>query len=520
MTHRSNGAAAPFGGGNGAPFPAHGAGGNGAPFPAHGAGGNGAPFPAHGAVDGHGAADAAVDSEAPDGAFDPAAHPSPPDIEQALLAAVFLDPDAYARIAPWFHVDWLIAPHHRLIAGAMAALHAEGIAPDLAAVYDRLVDTGQIVNAGGWGYLEALLPYAVGGGHLEHYARLVQRRAWRRRVAEAGRRLATLADDPNLDDAALLARVERALTDVQRAPVAPPRALPDLLDEATADLLRAAARDRVPTGLRVVDARIGGMRRGDLVIIAARPGVGKSALAAAIALNVARAGGRVVFFSLEMSASSVVQRIIAAVGDLDLHRIATQPRADDVAAVAAAVQQVRPLPLVIDDTPTLTVADLRARALALAAQGDLRLVVVDYLQLLAAPDAAAERNRVQEVTAISRALTHLARDLAVPVLALSQLSRESERRQDQVPRLSDLRDSGAIEQDAGLVMLLHRPPPDDSSPRSASAPFVPVDVIIAKHRHGPAGTVSLLFAPHSLRFVDPAPPGVAGGAPPARRIPS
>jgi replicative DNA helicase len=520
MTHRSNGAAAPFGGGNGAPFPAHGAGGNGAPFPAHGAGGNGAPFPAHGAVDGHGAASAAVDSEAPDGAFDPAAHPSPPDIEQALLAAVFLDPDAYARIAPWFHADWLIAPHHRLIAGAMAALHAEGIAPDLAAVHDRLVDTGQIVNVGGWGYLEALLPYAVGGGHLEHYARLVQRRAWRRRVAEAGRRLATLADDPNLDDAALLARVERALTDVQRAPVAPPRAWPDLLDEATADLLRAAARDRVPTGLRVVDARIGGMRRGDLVIIAARPGVGKSALAAAIALNVARAGGRVVFFSLEMSASSVVQRMIAAVGDLDLHRIATQPRADDVAAVAAAVQQVRPLPLVIDDTPTLTVADLRARALALAAQGDLRLVVVDYLQLLAAPDAAAERNRVQEVTAISRALTHLARDLAVPVLALSQLSRESERRQDQVPRLSDLRDSGAIEQDAGLVMLLHRPPPDDSSPRSASAPFVPVDVIIAKHRHGPAGTVSLLFAPHSLRFVDPAPPGVAGGAPPARRIPS
>lgn len=449
-------------------------------------------------VDGIGGAalDATLSAAAPVDAAPVDAAPEP-EIEHALLAAVFADPSIYARLLPWFDPQDCVVPQCRIVATAMAEVVASGGIPDVVSVYDHLVATGRAEQVGGWAFLSRLIQSVTSPAYGELYARLVQQRAWRRSIADLGRQMVVWADDPSMHAPDLLARVDAAVQRTRRAPAAPPPALDTIVDQALDGLLNPTPTHLLPTGIAALDARIGGMRPGDMVILAARPGVGKSALAATIALNVARAGGPVMLFSLEMSAALVVQRMLAALSGVDLTRMPRTPR--DREALVAAAADLRALPIIIDDTPARRVADLRACVLG-APAGRPALVIVDYLQLLTVdPALATDRNRVQEVTAISRALTDLARTSEIPVLALSQLSRDSEKRQDPTPRLSDLRDSGALEQDAGLVLFLH-----PTAPRTPGG-TVPVDVIIGKHRHGATGVVSLHFVPSCLRFVDQSP---------------
>ena len=426
--------------------------------------------------------------------------PHATDAEQAVLGSLLIDPEAVEVVLPLLRPDDWYHPKHRTIYQAVVALHEQGTAVDFRTVVDALT-AAQLSAVGGDTYLASLLTVVPSSIHAAHYAETVRRCAVQRRLIEAAGQIAKLGYQET-DVAAALAQAESILFGVTQqtggrdfvllrdALAAALEATP--VNPTTGEITEVPS-GRLPTGFIDLDKLLGGLAAGDLLLLAARPSVGKSAIALAIAQHMAQHSlAAVAIFSLEMSAHQIAERLLAMQSRVDATRLRSgQLNRAELAQVVEAAHALGQLAIWIDDSSALRLPEIRARARRLHAEQPLALVIVDYLQLL----EAGGENRVQEVAAISRGLKALARDLKLPVLALSQLSRASEQRADHRPLLSDLRDSGSLEQDADVVLFLHRPDRYDEAAERGVA-----EVHVAKHRNGPTGMVSLYFDAPTTRF--------------------
>jgi len=390
---------------------------------------------------------------------------------------------------------------HGVIYGAVFDLHDRGEPADFITVSDELARRGQLEEVGGASYLTSLISAVPTSVHAEYYARIIERSAVLRRLIEAATRISSLAYEEAEDVDDVLDRAEQILFGISEHRVArdliPIKQLLsdyykriEYLSEHKGEIVG------VPAGLPDLDKILGGFQRSDLVILAGRPSVGKTSLALSMALNAAKKyHQRIAIFSLEMSCEQVVQRLVSAETGIDSQRLRLGLIEDDEwPKFSQATGLLSELSVYIDDTPALSVLEMRAKARRLASERGLDFVIVDYLQLMRG--STRVENRVQEVSDISRGLKALARELNVPVLALSQLSRAVESRQDKHPMLSDLRDSGSIEQDADVVLFIYRGEMyDEETDRKNIA-----ELSIAKHRSGPTGKVYLFFRKELAQF--------------------
>lgn len=435
--------------------------------------------------------------------------PSALPAERATLGAVLRDPRAIEAIAEWLRPSHCYLLRHEHIYAAMLAAHGRGDPPDRVMVAAELDRAGHLAAVGGEMYLIDLMAEVAHAGHIERHARLVEQTAILRRLIEAGGRLAALGYDALGDDLDEVAsRAEGILGDAlagraTREHAATLRAI----YSAMADRLGAHAGGGTPTGYPDLDDILGGLQPSDLIILAARPSTGKTALALSLAYRVAlfanrdRHGGttwlpglNVGIFSMEMSREQLAQRLLAMHTGVDLMRLRTgNLRDDEIAAALDGMAELSEAPISIEDAPALSIRDVQRRARRMHDRAPLGLLIVDYLQLMGGGRA---ENRVQEVSEISRGLKALARELNVPVLALSQLSRAVEGRQIKVPMLSDLRESGSIEQDADVVLFIYREELYDKETDKKGI----AEIHVAKHRNGPLGVAPLRFDARTTQF--------------------
>jgi replicative DNA helicase len=428
------------------------------------------------------------------------------DSEQAVLGSILIDRDAIVEVADFLHPEDFYRQAHGRIFEAMLGLfeHREPI--DVVTVAEALERDGQLETVGGASYLSTLgndTPTAV---HVTQYGRIVERKAVLRRLISAAGKIAAIGYEDGPDIQESIDRSEAELFAVsQRRSGESFSALRTLLHDAydRLDYLHAHRGEIVgiPSGFHDLDTLTTGFQASDLIIVAARPSVGKTSLALNIAEHAAvREGKTVGVFSLEMSKEQLIQRLLSSVANIDSQRMRSGFLEEmDFARIAPAMQSLSDAPMFIDDTPSISTMELRTKARRLQAERGLDLLIVDYLQLMQATSNSRDSNRVQEVSEISRGLKSLARELKVPVIALSQLSRQPEMRESREPRLSDLRESGAIEQDADLVLFLWRE--RDKPGEEESADGEVVNLRLAKHRNGPTGEVKLWFRKSQTRFV-------------------
>lgn len=424
--------------------------------------------------------------------------------EQALLGSILIEPSAVVRVASAVAADDFSRPAHGQIFAAVVALYSRREAVDIVTVLTELERRGAAEETGGAAYLTSLIERTPVAAHVEHYAGLVGRAAMRRRLIDAAGEIARIAYD---DDAETIDEtVDKAESTIFKVFGERRRgglvSVADLLDQYY-ERIEEIQRDRealvgVSSGFKDLDRTLGGMQASDLIIVAGRPGMGKTSWLTSVASNVAMGAGKTVaLFSLEMSGDQVVQRLISAETGISTHKLRVGDISfEETEMVMRAIGRLAPMPLYIDDTPGISPFELRTKVRRMAAEQGVDLVIVDYLQLMSS--GGRNENRVQEISLISRSLKGLAREVRVPVIAASQLSRAVESRADRRPQLSDLRESGSIEQDADMVLFLYR----DAVYNEDTAKKNIAEVIVSKHRHGPTGTVELVFVPHETRFRD------------------
>ncbi|MBW1992562.1 MAG: replicative DNA helicase [Deltaproteobacteria bacterium] len=422
-----------------------------------------------------------------------------PEAEQSVLGAVFLRPAVLDEVVEVLKPEDFYRPAHGLIFQAMLDLWGRQEPVDTVTVTDLLKRRRQLTQAGGPFFLASLGDQVGTAANAGHYARLVRDLSRVRRFRETLLKLADKAVN-GLEDAG--AFLDEAEAEIYRAvhrddggrgqPVPVGQVAREVLAQ-----LEAQRRDSLPPGLQTgffdLDARIGGLEPGNLYVVAARPGMGKTALALNIAVNVARSGQPVLFLSLETGNSQLTQRLLAALFNLSHQHLRDGQIDEREWERLVRLAEKLDLPLYLDDQSAMTHLEVRARSRRAAAKWGIRLLVVDYLQLVSAPEA---KSREQEVAAISRSFKALAKELDVPVLVLSQLNRACEARQDKRPVLSDLRESGAIEQDSDVVAFLYR----DDYYREDSPDRGVAELLVRKNRHGPTGTVKLQFEAELVTF--------------------
>ena len=423
--------------------------------------------------------------------------------EQSVLGSMLIDREAIIRIAPFLQPEDFYRESHGQIYAAMLDLHERREPADFVTLCDALERSGQLEAVGGAAYLTSLINRVPTSIHVEHYAHIVERTAILRRLIEAAGKIAGLAYGEAEDVDVVVDRAEQILFDVSQRRVSQgltsiKRLLTEYYDRIEYLHQHQGEMVGLPTGFIDLDRLLGGMQRSDLIIVAGRPGMGKSSLGLSVANNTALKHRAVVaFFSLEMSAEQLVQRLIAGETGISSQRL----RIGDIRDIewdkfVKASGTLAETAIFVDDTPSPSPMEIRTKCRRLAAEYGLDLIIVDYLQLMRG--GVRSENRVQEVSYISRQLKALARELSVPVVAMSQLSRAVEARQDKRPILSDLRESGTIEQDADVVMFIYRDEMyDENTDRKHIA-----DIIVSKHRNGPTGQISLRFAAEQTRFVD------------------
>lgn len=422
--------------------------------------------------------------------------------EQAVLGAMLLDQDAALRAAELIGDAMFYREAHRRLFRAMIALTERRVVIDHVTLRDELMRRGELDAAGGLDYLAELVDSTPTAANLEFHARIVKDKAVLRSLIEASTQIITEAYDQRDSAADLLDRAEGRIFQIsqQRGSEGFTR-IKEMLWPAMEriETLQKSGKaiTGVPSGFAGLDELTSGFQGSELVIIAARPSMGKTAFVLNIATNAAMEGHGVAVFSLEMSKESLVQRMLTAEARVDSQRVRRGMLRDtDFTHLARAAGVLQSCKLWIDDTPSLSLLEMRSKARRLKVENDVRMIVVDYLQLMRSPEYA--ENRVQEISDISRSLKGLARELAVPVVALSQLSRASEQRGgERRPILSDLRDSGAIEQDADLVIFIHRPEyydREDETKRGLA------EIMLSKNRNGPTGEVELRFNREYTRF--------------------
>ncbi|MDI3340208.1 MAG: replicative DNA helicase [Sphaerobacter sp.] len=435
----------------------------------------------------------------------PAVERLPPhnlEAEQSVLGSLLIDRDAVIRVASFLKAEDFFRGSHGTIYQAILDLYNRREPPDFVTVVDELERRERLDQVGGVAYLTELMNAVPTAVHVEYYARIVERTATLRRLIDAGSEIIRIGYDESLEVDEALERAERAIFDVsQRRTTRDFTSIADVLEQYF-DKLDAIQHHRgtivgVPTGFADLDKLTGGLQRSDLIILAARPAVGKTSFQLGIAHNAAvQYGKTVAIFSLEMSAEQLVQRLLAMETGIDSHRLRLGLINDDEwDQISRAFGRLAEAKIFIDDTPGISVMELRSKARRLMAEHGVDLIIVDYLQLA---QGRRSENRVQEISDISRSLKGLARELNVPVLALSQLSRAVESRTDHRPMLSDLRESGSIEQDADIVMFIYREELYDPDTEKKGI----AEVIVAKHRNGPTDTISLRFFDRTARFAD------------------
>ena len=430
--------------------------------------------------------------------------------EQCVLGGMLLSKDAIADVVEVLHRADFYRPAHQSIYDAVCDLYVRGAPVDAVTVADELGRRGDLARTGGTPYLHTLVSSVPTAANASYYAAIVAERATLRRLIEAGTRIVQLGYTAatggarDVDEA-----VDRAQAAIYEATerrsseefVRLEEILQQTLTEIDAIGNRSGGLIGVPTGFRDLDDYTNGLHPGQLIIVAARPAVGKSTLALDFARCAAiRHQMTSIVFSLEMSRSELTMRLLAAEAKVALKSMRSGTMSDeDWTRLARKIGEIAEAPLFLDDSPNLTLMEIRAKARRLKQRHDLRLLVVDYLQLMSA--ARRVENRQQEVADMSRSLKLLAKELEIPIIAVSQLNRNPEQRQDKRPQLSDLRESGAIEMDADVVILLHREDMyEPESPRAGEA-----DLILAKHRNGPTGIVNVAFQRTFSRFTDLAP---------------
>jgi len=422
--------------------------------------------------------------------------------EQSALGSILLDRDAIIRVETILRPEDFYQPAHGMIYQAMRDLYNRREPTDILTLSDELGRRNQLESVGGLAYLSSLIESVPTAVHVEYYSRIVERTSTQRRLIQAGAEVVSVGyrEDLEIEDA--LDQAERSIFGVAQRRLTKEFQKIDEVLEGFFDRLgeRREQRDAlvgVPTGFSDLDKLTGGLQRSDLIILAARPGFGKSALALGFAYTAAVQHDRVVgVFSLEMPAEQLVQRLVAAETGVDSHRLRMGHIEDNEwERVVRAFGRLSNSPMYVDDSGTLSIADVRTKARRLQAEHGLDLLIVDYLQLM---QGKRSENRVQEIADISRGLKSLARELDVPVVALSQLSRAIESRTGHRPQLSDLRESGSIEQDADIVMFIHREDKFDHESEKKNL----AEVIVAKHRNGPIGSIPLRFFENNARFAD------------------
>ncbi len=415
--------------------------------------------------------------------------------EQALVGSVLIDPSIFSQMSELIKRDDIYSPALQEVWGAFERLDSRGEPIDQVTVYDEAKSfpgVAEIISD-----TMTSTPYA---GNPQAYARIVADHAVYRRLIEAARKIAELGySSPDSTEQAL-DRAESILFSASRSQRSGRFwTAPEMVGRAYDRIARIAAgesRAGVPTGIASIDRVTGGWQKSDLIIIAARPSVGKTALATTMAMNAAAAGKKIAIFSIEMSSEQIGARMLSAASGVPLHKIRQGVQNGmDLARIAAGVYEVEQAEINVDDSPSATPGELRSKCRRLLSDRGVDLIVVDYLQLMSPDRVSRDGNRVNDVSDISRGLKMLARELNVPVIALSQLSRSSEYRESGEPRLSDLRDSGAIEQDADVVLMLWK---------KGDVAFDDIDETvyakIAKHRNGPTGLAELQFHRPTAKF--------------------
>jgi len=425
------------------------------------------------------------------------------DAEMSLLGAILIDEEVLADISDKLHPQDFYDKRHTLIFDAMMRLYERHRPVDLLTLSDQLTKRAELDIVGGSAYLTELTNYVPTAAHASTYAEMIAQKAVRRRLIKASSDIAELGYDEEREIGELLETAEAELfgvsdTNAKQDLVSLEQILTESFDRME-ELHRGGGKLRgVPTGWRDLDNMTAGLQQSDLIILAARPAMGKTTLVTNLAYNVAtKAKKSVLFFSLEMSKEQLVDRMLADASGVDAWNIRTGNLSDDdFEKLSHAMGEMAEAPIYIDDTPGVTVLEMRTKARREAHNNPLGLIIIDYLQLMQG-SGRGDGNRVQEVSEISRGLKLIARELNVPVIALSQLSRTVETRNPQVPQLSDLRESGSIEQDADIVMFIYREAYYNPETERQNV----TDLIIAKHRNGPVGKVELYFHPERLRFM-------------------
>ncbi|SEE75684.1 replicative DNA helicase [Ruania alba] len=424
--------------------------------------------------------------------------------EQSVIGGMLLSKDAIADVVEVLRGTDFYRPAHEAIYDSILDLYGRGEPADAVTVAAEMTKRGELSRIGGAPYLHTLLSSVPTAANAGYYARIVRERAVLRRLVDAGTRIVQLGyatDGGDVDDLVNTAQSEiYAVTERRTSEDYVP--LKDVINSTMEEIDAASHRDDgmvgVPTGFADLDALTNGLHPGQMIVIAARPAMGKSTLG----LDIARAtsiknGLTSVIFSLEMSRNEISMRMLSAESQVPLQNMRKGTmRDEDWTRLARTMGKVSEAPLFIDDSPNMSLMEIRAKCRRLKQRHDLKLVVIDYLQLMSSGKRVESRQ--QEVSEFSRAIKLLAKELEVPVIAISQLNRGSEQRTDKKPQVSDLRESGSIEQDADMVILLHREDMyEKESPRAGEA-----DVIVAKHRNGPTDTIVVAFQGHYARFVD------------------
>ncbi len=435
------------------------------------------------------------------------ANGSPPqnaEAEASLLGALLIDSDAIVKIADTVRPRDFFDKRNERIYEAILQLYEQHQSIDVLTLADRLKNNGNLENVGGASYLTELTNFVPTAAHVEQYADIVAQKALRRRLITASREIVGLGYDESKQLRELIEEAETRLFEVSQQHIKQDVISLEAILAESFDRLDDLHKDKdkirgVPTGYKDLDSMLAGFQKSDLVILAARPSMGKTALALNFAHNIAvQSNEAVLVFSLEMSKEQLVDRLLSMESGVDAWSLRTGNLTDaDFEKIGQAMGTLSEAQIFIDDSPGITVSDFRTKARREAHKRPLGLIIVDYLQLMSGGNRFGnEGNRVQEISEISRGLKGVARELNVPILALSQLSRSVESRSPQIPQLADLRESGSIEQDADVVAFIYRE--EWYNPETDRKKIT--DILVKKHRNGPTGGVELYFDSDKQRF--------------------
>lgn len=423
--------------------------------------------------------------------------------EQSVLGSLLIDPEAILKVNPFLRPEDFYRETHGLTYKAIIDLHERRQPADFVTLCDELERRGQLEQVGGPSYLTSLINAVPTSAHVQHYGHIVERTAMLRRLISAASEISNMAYERADDEDKILDQAEQLIFGVaqrriERQLVPLRKILGDYYDRIEYLYTHRGETVGVPTGFIDLDRLLGGFQPADLIIVAGRPGTGKTSLALTIADFAARLHRQcIALFSLEMPSQQVVQRLVSGTTGIESQRLRTGDISEDeLASITRSMGELSEAPIFVDDTPAISPMELRSKARRLHAEHPIDLIILDYLQLMQA--GVRMDNRVQEVSYISRQLKSLASELHVPVLACSQLSRAVESRADKRPLLSDLRESGSIEQDADVVMFIYR---EEMYVEDTFKPNI-ADIMVAKHRNGPTGQISLRFMKELARFVN------------------